>query len=105
MRYLRRRKPVSSWPSLPACTCPPGLFRFEYPHALKVGAYCPACVLVTLRDETDVARMLDLYEDDLGLKAAIIQSLLVQLGRRHEELNAGLEAPRPAKVMEIIPFD
>lgn len=88
------------------CRCPPGLFRFEWTgNPPEVGAYCPACLLVTLRDEAEVDRFIALYEHDTGMKAAVAWSLLRQLRDRYEELNAGLEAPRSSREMEVIPFD
>jgi len=112
VKYLRRRGPAVR--QYPRCECGPGLFRFEYPRPLSVGTYCPACLLVTLRDEAEVEQFLNLYEDDVAMRAAVVGSLqqqfnvaamLEQLVARHRALTEGLEPPRPSQQMPVVPFD
>lgn len=103
MRHPYRRRIPRLPPHLLHCVCPPGLLRFETTRPLNVGVYCPACLLTTLRDVSEIDRFLDLYEDDDALRTAVIRSLHIE-ERRHE-VNAGLEAPRPSQELESIPYD
>ena len=88
-----------------ACVCPPGLLRLDYHKPLKVGVFCPACLLITLRDEAEGHRFLDLYEEDEAVRQGVLYALHRHLEWYVHEVNAGLEAPRLSKEMETLPFD
>jgi hypothetical protein len=77
--------------------------RFETLHPLRVGAWCAACLLTTLRDDAEIDSFLTLHEDDEVLRRGVIYSLY--RAERRRELDIGLESPCPAREMPVLPFE
>lgn len=98
MRYLRRTvQRESPWVHHPRCTCPEGLLRFETERPLRMGWYCHACLMTTLRTEAEIDAFLNDHQHDEHLRQAVLVEMLRRIEAQRLERVA-------AKEMEVLPF-
>lgn len=79
VRYLRQKVREPRWWDHPRCTCPEGLLRVPTEGPLRMGWYCRACLITTLRTEAEIEAFLNAHEGDEGLRQAVLAEMRRQI--------------------------